>query len=30
LSRYAASAALMTFILACLLVFRQRAARTAH
>jgi uncharacterized membrane-anchored protein len=30
LSRYAASAALFAFILTCILVFKQRAARTAH
>ena len=30
LSRYAASAALLTFIVVAILLFRQRAARTAH
>jgi uncharacterized membrane-anchored protein len=30
LSRYSASAALIAFILTCLLLFRQRAAKTAH
>jgi uncharacterized membrane-anchored protein len=30
LSRYAASAALLAFILSAILLFRQRAARTAH
>lgn len=30
LSRYSASAALLTFIIAAILLFRQRAARTAH
>jgi len=30
LSRYAASAALLAFMLAAILLFRQRAARTAH
>jgi uncharacterized membrane-anchored protein len=30
LSRYAASAALLGFMLSCILVFRQRAARSAH
>jgi uncharacterized membrane-anchored protein len=30
LSRYAASAALLAFILSAMLLFRQRAARTAH
>jgi uncharacterized membrane-anchored protein len=30
LSRYSASAALMTFMLLAIVMFRQRAARTAH
>jgi uncharacterized membrane-anchored protein len=30
LSRYTASAALMTFMLMAIIMFRQRAARTAH
>jgi uncharacterized membrane-anchored protein len=30
LSRYAASAALVAFVVACLVVFRQRPARAAH
>ena len=30
LSRYSASAALLTFIVVAILLFRQRAARTAH
>lgn len=30
LSRYAASAALLVFILICLMIFKQRAARAAH
>jgi uncharacterized membrane-anchored protein len=30
LSRYVASAALLGFMLTCMLVFRQRAARSAH
>jgi len=30
LSRYAASAALFGFMLTCILLFRQRAARNAH
>ncbi|MDE2616665.1 MAG: hypothetical protein KGL73_06530, partial [Burkholderiales bacterium] len=30
LSRYSASAVLLAFMLAALLLFRQRAARTAH
>ncbi len=30
LSRYSASAALLAFMLSAILIFRQRAARTAH
>jgi uncharacterized membrane-anchored protein len=30
LSRYSASLALLGFMLGCILVFRQRAARSAH
>ncbi|MBY0508861.1 MAG: hypothetical protein K2P94_01795 [Rhodospirillaceae bacterium] len=30
LSRYSASAVLLVFIVACILIFRQRAARSAH